>query len=125
MKITSESNCKVAVYMSAVAQNVPDTVRLSETYLTKGESEKSLFLYVEAADDNNAYKNYYDGSANQIVVSRNGGQSQKILELDKPEEGSYTEGKFKIFGETFMPDNEPWHDNENVSILMVFRVEAV
>ena len=125
MKITSESNCKVAVYMSAVAQNVPDTVRLSETYLTKGESEKSLFLYVEAADDNNAYKNYYDGSANQIVVSRNGGQSQKILELDKPEEGSYTEGQFKIFGETFMPDNEPWHDNENVSILMVFRVEAV
>ena len=125
MKITSESNCKVAVYMSAVAQNVPDTVRLSETYLTKGESEKSLFLYVEAADYNNAYKNYYDGSANQIVVSRNGGQSQKILELDKPEEGSYTEGQFKIFGETFMPDNEPWHDNENVSILMVFRVEAI
>ena len=125
MKVTSESNCKVAVYMSAFAQNVPDTVRLSETYLTKGETEKSLFLYVEAADDNNAYKDYYDGAANQIVVSRNGGQSQKILELDKPEEGSYTEGKFKIFGETFMPDNEPWHDNENVSILMVFRVEAI
>ena len=70
MKITSESNCKVAVYMSAVAQNVPDTVRLSETYLTKGETEKSLFLYVESADQNNAYKNYFDGSANQIVVAQ-------------------------------------------------------
>ena len=125
MKITSESNCKVAVYMSAVAQNVPDTVRLSETYLTKGETEKSLFLYVEAADDNNAYKNYYDGSANQIVVSQNGGQSQKILELDEPEEGSYTEGQFRIFGETFMPNGDPWRDNENVSILMVFRVELI
>ena len=125
MKITSESNCKVAVYMSAFAQNVPDTVRLSETYLTKGETEKSLFLYVEAADENNAYKNYYDGSANQIVVSQSGGQSQKILELDEPEEDSYTEGQFKIFGETFMPTGDPWRDNENVSILMVFRVEAV
>ncbi|MBP3857836.1 MAG: hypothetical protein IK990_19710 [Ruminiclostridium sp.] len=125
MKITSESNCKVAVYMSAVAQNVPDTVRLSETYLTKGETEKSLFLYVEAADDNNAYRNYYDGSANQIVVSQNGGQSQKILELDEPEEGSYTEGQFKIFGETFMPRNDLWRENETVGVLMVFRVEAV
>ena len=125
MKITSESNCKVAVYMSAVAQNVPDTVRLSETYLTNGETEKSLFLYVEAADDNNDYKKYYDGSANQIVVSQNSDQSQKILELDKPMEGSYTEGKFKIFGETFMPDNNLWRSDETVCFLIVFRVEAM
>ena len=125
MKITSESNCKVAIYMSAVAQNVPDTVRLSETYLTKGETRKSLFMYVEAANENGAYRNYFDGSEDQIVISPSGGLSQKLIELDEPEEGSYTDGKFKIFGETYMPNNDLWRADEMVNVLMVFRVEVV
>ena len=125
MKITSESNCKVAIYMSAVAQNVPDTVRLSETYLTKGETRKTLFMYVEAANENGAYRNYFDGSEDQIVISPSGGLSQKLIELDEPEEGSYTDGKFKIFGETYMPNNDLWRADEMVNVLMVFRVEVV
>ena len=43
-RITSESNCKVDVYVEAKAYNVSDSIRLSDSVLLNGETEKYLLL---------------------------------------------------------------------------------
>ncbi len=129
MSIMSESDCKIDVYMTATAYNIPDTVRYSNTYLTNGETEKSIFIYAEAGKRDREsglymYNGYYTGAEDQIAVTNDGSISGKLLELDAAEEGSSTEGRFKLFGQTFMPKDDAWNEDETVDILMVFRIEA-
>ena len=130
ISITSESNCKIAVYMTATAYNIPDTVRYSDTYLTRDEEEKSIFMYAEAGQydkysDSYSYTNYFNGTPGQVPVTRYGSVSGKLMELDAVEEGSSAEGRFRLFGQTYMPSYDLWKENETVDVLMVFRVETV
>jgi hypothetical protein len=98
---------------------------LASKDLTGKETSKSAFIYLEIKEQGDSFKDSYDKSNNQIVLSKRAATKKSVCFIPAGTESSPSEAEFKFFGSVVEYPRTAWTENDKVTAIIKFKFTPV
>jgi hypothetical protein len=124
IKSTSNIGLNVDVKLQATIPS-GSKISLASKDLTGRETSKSAFIYFEIKEQSDSFKDSYDKSNNQIVLSKRATTRKSVCFIPAGTESSPSEAECKFFGSVVANPKTAWTENDKVTATIVFTFTPV